>query len=85
MRITVAVDARSLVLVDTAADRPQLATVALAAAVCVGQRLDAALVTLVHDVRMTLTTCDVRVRRRRVFDVVMTSETILQGLSAGER
>ena len=84
MRVAVAIDASSLVLVDAATDRPQFTAVAVAAAVFVGQRLDATLVALVRDIRVTLAAGDVRMCRRGVLDVIVTGETILQGLSTGE-
>lgn len=76
MRVAVAVDARSLVLVNAAADRSQFSAVTVAAAVCVGQRLDTPLVTLVRDVRVTLAARDVRMRRGRILDIVVTPEAI---------
>ncbi len=85
VRVAVAIDACRLFLVDAPADRAQFAAVAVTAAVLIGQRLHATLVALVYDVRMTLTTLDVRVCRGRIFDVFMTSKAILQGLSTGER
>jgi hypothetical protein len=85
MGVTVAVEARGLPRVDTTADRTQLATVTVAATVFVGQRLHTTLVALVHDVRMTLTALDVRMRCGRILDVFMTREAILQCLSTGER
>ncbi len=76
VRVAMTVEAGGLSGVDTAADRPQLAAVTVAAAVLIGQRLHAALVAPVRDVRMAFPTGDIRVCRRRVLDVVVTLEAI---------
>src|SRR5210317_1040016 len=52
VRITMAVEAPGLAFVNAAANCPDYASMAVAAAVFVGQRFDAALVALVDDVRM---------------------------------
>ena len=63
VRCAMAVDAARLVLMHAAADRPQNRAVTLSAAVLVGQRLQAALVTLVDDVRVALPARNVGVGR----------------------
>jgi len=85
MGVAVTVDTRGLATMDTAADRTDIAAVAVTAAVFVRQWLDAPLVALVRDVRMALAARDVRVRRGRIFDVFMTRKAILQGLGTGDR
>ena len=85
MGVAVTVDARGLATMNAAADSPHGASVAIAAAVFVCQRLYASLVALVRDVRMALAARDVRVSRGRIRDIVMAGKAILQGLGTGER
>jgi hypothetical protein len=85
MRVAMAVDTRGLAIMNTAADRSHCPAMAVAAAVFVGQRFHATLVALVNNVRMAFAAGDIRVRRRRVLDIVMTSEAILEGLGVSER